>query len=81
MTEKRFVLNSTGGVYGIEDNKENIGCFVANESSGIYLVDLLNSLNDENEQLKQEIKSLRNDLCFREMELEELEDIAKNVIE
>lgn len=38
-------------------------------------------LRKENEQLKKENKELREYLCWEEMELEELEDIDKNVIE
>ncbi len=63
MTKKRFILNSTGGNYAIEDNQENIGCFVANKSSGEYIVDLLNELNDENEQLKQQLLYDGDDVC------------------
>ena len=60
MTKKRFTLNTTGGNYAIEDNQENIGCFVANKESGEYLVELLNMLHEENQELKQQLNRLYN---------------------
>ena len=60
MTKKRFTLNTTGGNYAIEDNQENIGCFVANKESGEYLVELLNMLHEENQSLKQQLNRLYN---------------------
>ena len=80
MTEKRFVYYEHKGADYILDtpNKslefiEMLGdCLEAEE-----IVDLLNQLNDENEQLKEENKELRQYLGWQDMELEEMEDIKR----
>ena len=69
MVEKRFTLNSFMTFdYGILDDGESIGS-LAN------ICDLLNELHEENQTLKAEVKSLREDLGFIGMELEEMEDL------
>ena len=75
MTQKRFVYYEHKGADYILDtpNKsldfiEMLGdCLEAEE-----IVDLLNCLNDENEQLKQRIKEL-------EQEIEKLDTFKKNI--
>ena len=70
MTEKRFThyedIQDDGQTicYGICDNKKH---FVYNvigkdvyDVSEKALIDLLNTLNDENEELKKEVKQLKN---------------------
>lgn len=78
MTEKRFemvIVDVQGNFYYLDRvTDEKI-------SSTLALEGKLNELANENEQLKKENKELRQYLGWQEMELEELEDINKNVIE
>lgn len=75
MTEKRFTM-------GYKVYRDNLTGERYDEVTESYKIcHLLNELFDENEQLKKENKELRQYLGWQEMELEELEDINKNVIE
>lgn len=75
MTGKRF---TDDGIEEIENQS-----FTDNLTEKTYwidngldeIVELLNKFNEENEQLKKEVKSLREDLGFIDMELQELEDL------
>ena len=75
MTEKRFELQlCNNGTYYLWNNKEltDIDFDKFNNESANKLVDLLNNLNDENEQLKEEIKDLNDVLArYEEKELSE----------
>lgn len=85
MSEKRFNIVSSEIVEGgkfIQDNDKEHSFPTTKDSASLIMYEkALNKLYDENEQLKQENKELRQYLCWEEMELEELEDINKNVIE
>ena len=52
MTAKRFIIEKKGGIFYIFDNGNLIPV-----SDGQPICDLLNSLNDENEKLKQNCKN------------------------
>lgn len=54
MTEKRFKLSEPNGAYLIDGDKPLFHM----EGSDDEIVELLNNFNDENEQLKQQIKDL-----------------------
>lgn len=63
MTKKRFISEDDCCGYYTEiiDNKKELDLSLHNPKKNLTieeLVDLLNNLNDENEQLKQKIKSI-----------------------
>lgn len=77
MTEKRYLVNDIVKFdYSEIWKKSNDELHTDTPLRNDEIIDLLN----ENEQLKQEIKELRQYLDWDKMELEELEDIDKNVI-
>lgn len=65
MTEnKRFTIKPQDDLFGITDNytadKMNVINGIWTEIEAKWLCDLLNELNDENEQLKKEVKALND---------------------
>lgn len=72
MTEKRFTIDKAGGVFYIFDNGTLLPI-----NDGEPIVELLNELHEENEQLKEENKELRQYLSWQDMELEEIEDAKR----
>ena len=58
MTEKRFTLEEFGLNFIVNDNGRNL--------TAKQTVDRLNDLNDENEQLKHDIKNLKITIEARE---------------
>ena len=66
MTEKRFKLSEPNGAYLIDGDKPLFHL----DDSDDKIVELLNSLNDENEQLKEENKQLKQALKMEEEEAE-----------
>ena len=66
MIEKRFTISQNGTFHTVKDNVENkpMGVFeFKDDEFPVYacfhgIIDLMNDLNDENEQLKQQIKDL-----------------------
>ena len=61
MSEKRFTIESTATELELYDNGKQIGEFTHHEwvaRSVDYVVDLLNSLSEENEKLKEQNRKL-----------------------
>ena len=83
MTEnKRFTITQDFEEHHrqIRDNGHIImGCFI--EPQAKVIVDMLNDLNDENEQLKQRCKELRNDLIDHSALINMLEKVKALNIE
>ena len=77
MTEQRFIMIQNGNFHTVRDTVEEkpLGMFEFKDNQfPVYfcfhkIIDLLNELNDENEQLKSEIKDL-NDVLARYEEKE-----------
>ena len=65
MTEKRFTVEKNDKWICILDNKKSIG-------NTYHICALLNSLNDENEQLKSEINMLKTTIGRNEAYIERL---------
>lgn len=71
MTQKRFTLSQNGTLHTVRDNVKNkpLGVFeFKDDEFPAYfcfhrIIDLLNDLNDENEQLKEKIKNLQEQLA------------------
>ena len=62
MTNKRFTIESTATELELYDKGKQIGEFTHHEwvaRSVDYVVDLLNSLYDENEQLRKELDTFK----------------------
>ena len=79
MTEKRFVdYFDKDHNYIIQDlqNEDEYQVGFVNCDEDVFL-ELVNKIADENEQLKQENKELRQYLGWQDMELEEMEDIKR----
>ena len=68
MTEKRFTLSQNGTFHTVKDNVKNksLGVFKFKDNEfPVYfcfhqIIDLLNSLNDENKRLKKELKRCKD---------------------
>ena len=73
MTEKRFKLSEPNGAYLIDGDKPLFHL----DDSDDKIVELLNSLNDENEQLKQQLNDLRTYDKEEFKESEHINDIYK----
>ena len=66
MTEKRFKLSEPHGAYLIDiENDEIVGHW---DNDVDKIIDLLNSLNEENEQLKQRLKMNCPEFVWRDLE-------------
>ena len=85
MSEKRFSIESTATELELYDEDIQIAEFPHYEwvaKSVDYIVDLLNDLNDENEQLKQELRGMNELLeSYRETikhDAELLADATRN---
>ena len=81
MTEKRFILVEyvNKGLF-IQDNaNDETQYFQRSKASLEKVVDLLNSLNDENEQIKQRINSRLH--FYRELYESTNDNVVKRVIE
>lgn len=71
MTKKRFTLSQNGTLHTVHDNVKNkpLGVFEFKDNEfPVYfcfhkIIDLMNNLNDENEQLKEEIENLQEQLA------------------
>lgn len=77
MSEKRFELaEDSNGLFSIFDNEdeENRPLIYGAEFGTDFIVDLLNSLNDENEQLRQRI-------AFFEKQADEFEQYTAQTIQ
>ena len=72
MTEKRFTVKP---LMFVEEQRNGIFEVGGERLFNNEIVGLLNNLADENEQLKQENKELRQYLSWQDMELEEMEDL------
>ena len=71
MTKKRFTLSQNGTLHTVRDNVKNkpLGVFeFKDDEFPVYfcfhkIIDLMNDLNDENEQLKEKIENLQEQLA------------------
>ena len=78
MTEKRFSICVRDGVLGIFDNDNEEKYIENDEATFILLCELLNTLNDENKQLKSRVDDLEyqlnyvtkcKEMCFKDIEI------------
>ena len=88
MTEKRFTLSQNGTLHTVRDNVKNkpLGVFEFKDNEfPAYacfhmIIDFMNNLNDENEQSKQKIKSIKEilneDIGYIES-LRKIEEVLK----
>ena len=83
MSEKRFELaEDSNGLFSIFDNedKENRPLIYGAEFGTDFIVDLLNSLWEENEQLRQTITEMQQDEQLYANEIVKLNKEAKEVL-
>ena len=64
MSEKKFTCVLGKDYHIINNNVDNMTYFLQDGNDVVLVINLLNRLVEENEQLRQELKTICNTCCF-----------------